>query len=347
MNAVLKKYLKAARDAARSRKYHARHSASAMQIARDLASWGKQVRPADAKRCKDYAIEVLGAKHYTAWLLAYSAVSGRFQEGWIPDNFYGAKVVPSLNGTHGKISALKSFSSVLFDHLPDLGSQINGSLFDGQFRRLSFDDARTRFFQGHDRIIFKSDSSGRGTGIYFFDQRSFDRHAVERLGDGVFQRFISQHALFDRFTDASVATIRITTAAEASGKITPRAANLRLGSGSDTHVQSRSQVRVALDLASGQLDDKGFLANWRECSSHPTSGEPFAGKKIPAFEQCLGTVVSLHQRVPFVGCIGWDLTVDSEERVQLLEWNGSHNGIKFSEAAQGPCFKGLGWERMA
>jgi hypothetical protein len=74
---------------------------------------------------------------------------------------------------------------------------------------------------------------------------------------------------------------------------------------------------------------------------------PFAGKTIPAFTQCLHTVLGHHERVPFVRCIGWDITVDSEEEVRILEWNGYHNSIILAEALQGPCFKGLGWERFA
>jgi hypothetical protein len=31
--------------------------------------------------------------------------------------------------------------------------------------------------------------------------------------------------------------------------------------------------------------------------------------------------------------------------VKIVEWNG-HTDIKFSEAATGPCFLGLGWERL-
>jgi hypothetical protein len=29
-----------------------------------------------------------------------------------------------------------------------------------------------------------------------------------------------------------------------------------------------------------------------------------------------------------------------------MEWNGTYNDIKFSEATQGPCFADLGWERL-
>ena len=50
--------------------------------------------------------------------------------------------------------------------------------------------------------------------------------------------------------------------------------------------------------------------------------------------------------MPYARCIGWDVTVDSEEKVNLMEWNGEHNDIKFAEATQGPCFLGLGWEEL-
>jgi hypothetical protein len=346
---MLKEYDKTALEQRREHEYHARHAAEATQILRELNAAGKLISPADIRRCQEYSVEVLRHSRFTPWLLVYTAVSGAFKEGWIPDNFYGARVIPTIQGPHGGVSGLKSLSGVLFNNpaFPDLGSKINGTLFDSQYRPLAFEAARAQFLQRSERVIFKSDRSGRGKGIHFFDERSFDRPTVERLGNGVFQRRISQHPLFDEFTETSVATVRLTTIVEADGEIATRAAYLRLGTGSDTHVRSETHVRVAIDRATGALLDFGLLPTWRECSVHPTSGEPFAGKAIPEFERCVQTVLSLHQRVPFVRSVGWDVTVDNEEQVQILEWNGFHNDIKFSEATQGPCFRGLGWEELA
>jgi hypothetical protein len=33
------------------------------------------------------------------------------------------------------------------------------------------------------------------------------------------------------------------------------------------------------------------------------------------------------------------------DNVQVMEWNGFHNDIKFSEATQGPCFADLGFQK--
>jgi hypothetical protein len=54
----------------------------------------------------------------------------------------------------------------------------------------------------------------------------------------------------------------------------------------------------------------------------------------------------MHRRMPLVGCVGWDFAVDADARPWLLEWNAVHNDIKVSEAMQGPCFAGLGWETL-
>jgi hypothetical protein len=50
--------------------------------------------------------------------------------------------------------------------------------------------------------------------------------------------------------------------------------------------------------------------------------------------------------VPFTSIIGWDVAVDENHNVKVMEWNGDHNDIKFSEATQGPCFSDLGWEEL-
>jgi hypothetical protein len=333
----------------RDHRYHGRHAAEADRILEDVKADGKRLSAADRKRCDDYATQVLGRKHFSPWLQVYTVIAGEFREGWIPDNFYGLKVNPAIKGEHGRISSLKSIAGALFNSqfFPDLGYQINGRLFDRAYQQITVEEAKARFFATSERVIVKNDRSGRGEGIHLIDRSNFDAATLTRIGNGVFQRYVAQHPLFDRFAASSVATIRLSTVVEPNGKIAARAAYLRLGTGHDTHVQSRSHVRIPLHVATGEFRGPALLANWRECLAHPTSNEPFAGNSIPAFSECLRAVTALHEQVRFVGAIGWDLAVDRDEGVHVLEWNGTHNDIKFSEAVSGPCFRGLGWEKLA
>jgi hypothetical protein len=119
-----------------------------------------------------------------------------------------------------------------------------------------------------------------------------------------------------------------------------------MGRGDDTHVQGGGSILVPIDLETGAVSDVGYTPEWLETKIHPTSHETFAGNVMPAFKACVGTVTELHKKALYTRCIGWDVTVDREENVRLLEWNAAYNGIKFGEATQGPCFADLGWERL-
>jgi len=55
-------------------------------------------------------------------------------------------------------------------------------------------------------------------------------------------------------------------------------------------------------------------------------------------------VLRLHRARPYARLLGWDVTVDKNNDVQIMECNGGHCEIKSSEAMQGPCFADLGWE---
>ncbi len=90
----------------------------------------------------------------------------------------------------------------------------------------------------------------------------------------------------------------------------------------------------------------GYLTSWDACEEHPDSRKAFGQVLVPNFSECAELVVGLHARMPFVQSIGWDLAIGADESIYILEWNGGHNDIKFSEATQGPCFADLGWEHL-
>lgn len=329
--------------------YHRRHMMDAKgilkRVERAKGSLSRQI----VKQCDDYAIDVFGHRHFAAWLYVYSAVAGKFKEGWIPDNYYGSVVRPKLKGGYGKISALKALHPAIFSSksFPDILAYSNGVFFDADCQVIRPDSVKDRIFSDRERVVFKLDNSSRGEGIYFFGVESFDLSRVNELGNGVFQSVINQHELFQEFSGKAVATLRMTTVMDDGGTTSLRAGYLRLGHGTDTHVQSRSHIRVPIDIKTGALNTVGFTPDWLEIERHPTSRMTFAGKFIPAYADCLKLVTSLHKRVPYARCIGWDLTVDDRECVRIMEWNSQHNDIKFSEATQGPCFCDLQWERHA
>lgn len=296
----------------------------------------------------EYAVDVLGSKSYAPWLYVYSAISGKFREGWIPDDYYLSVVLPAIKGRYAEIADMRSLTTRIFgdEAIPDRGYVVKGRPFSASLEPVAtMEEFTGLMFAGVERVAFKADASSRGRGVQILDRENFARTAGS-LPDGVVQPFIDQHEAFAQVASRSVGTLRLTSVVEPDGQVTVRAGYMRFGRDTDDYVASASNVRVPISTETGAFSPIGYTVDWLEIDRHPDSGFVFAGNEVPNYAACRQTVERLHGRIRLVPSIGWDLTVARDGSVQVLEWNSGHNDIKFSEATAGPCFQGLGWELL-
>ena len=314
------------------------------QIEKERGKLGSTLRD----RADAYAVEVLGGKKYAPWLYVYTALSGAFKEGWIPDNYYHLMVIPKIQGDYGKISFLKPLNRKFFDTAisPDIAFFVNGSWYDLNFAKIRRENLETLVFAQNKRIVYKVDHSFQGRGIFMLDNTNFNPTVLENSGNGTLQRHIEQHQFFADFHSGSVGTIRMTTVIDPGGRANLRSSYLRLGRAHDTYVKSESHIRIPIDVVSGELQGRGYLFDWQIIRHHPDSMRQFTDKIIPGYQECIRSALALHQSFPMVMAIGWDFAVDQENRPILMEWNGYGNDVKFSEATQGPCFADLEWDKL-
>lgn len=330
------------------RRYHLNQKKKALSTLKKIESSKGKIDTKLIKLCDQYASEVLGWIGYSPWLYVYSAISGNFKKGWIPDNYYGQNVVPKLKGDYGKVSALKPLNIKIFssDLFPDIAYQVNGLWTSSDGSNITESFLKDFLFINQEKIVFKLDNSGQGRGIYFFTKENFDKDYLKTLGNGVIQKYIYQHNFFKDLSPKAVATLRITTIIDDGGKPSIRACYLRVGRSKDPFVKSESHIRIPVCVKSGRLKNYGFTTDWIAISKHPDNNVSFKNKKIPFYNECIDSVIELHKRMKFVRSIGWDLVVDNNNTISIMEWNGTYNDIKFSEATQGPCFPDLGWENL-
>ena len=320
----------------------------AESLLKSIESEKGKTNPHFSKLSLEYAQDVFGNKWFAPWLNVYAALSGQFKEGWIPENYYAAIVIPYIQGLYGNISNAKPLSKTLLKTscLPDLAYFVNGLFFTSAWEVLVPDAVENYVFNNNKKIVYKQDNSNKGLGVYIFSKDMFDMDTIRKMGNGVFQRYIKQHRFFEEIMPGAVATLRITSVIEDNGKASCRGAYLRIGRKEDTHVRSGSAIKIPVDLKSGTLSEKGYMVNWQTTSCHPDTGILFEGKIIPKFDDCIAYVEKTHQQIPFCRLVGWDIIVNDNEEVEQIEWNGSFNDIIFSEATQGPCFSNMGWEKI-
>jgi len=331
-----------------TRKYHLRHRDEAKEILTNLESVNGKTNPQLIKLSDEYARDVLGDRVYAPWLYVYSALAGDFKEGWIPDNYYGKVVIPAIKGNYRALGLFKALSNQLFQSsaFPDVAYYVNGLFLERNYTVLDERKVKEVLFKNGEVVVYKLEHSARGEGIFFFDKDSFDTKKIQRLGNGVFQDYIDQHPFFKEYMPSSVATLRLTTIIDDSGNPSVRACFLRTARSGDTHVNSSSGILTSVNLKTGELDALGYLRNWRTVDRHPDTDIAFAGRRIPNFDNCVSVALELHRLIPYVRCVGWDMVVNKDNDIKVMEWNGGHNGIMFSEATQGPCFSDLGWEKL-
>jgi hypothetical protein len=335
-------------DRMRAHRYHLLHRQQATGLVKSVESERGKTDPKFIDLSNQYARDVLGSRNYAPWLYAYSALAGCFKEGWIPDNYYGWIVVPAKGRDYLELSSGRALNYKLFrsDLFPDLVYSVNGLFYTRDYVLLRYEELKEYLFDRSDVVVFKSDSSGQGKGVVCFEAQSFEAAMVQSLGNGVFQHYIKQHRVFEEVMPDSAATIRITSVLDDQGDTSVRACFVGFGRSGETNMRSATITQVPVNTSTGELDPVGYLRNWHRTDRHPDTQVVFANRQIPGFEKCLAAALDLHKLVPYDRCIGWDMTVDKDENVQVLEWNGNHNGIKTSEPVQGPGFKDMGWEKL-
>ncbi|MEJ2123087.1 MAG: sugar-transfer associated ATP-grasp domain-containing protein [Alphaproteobacteria bacterium] len=335
-------------NAAHSYFYDLRHKKEAMAAVDAIQKHNSQILTDELKKTADeYAAEIFGSKSYAPWLYVYSLIRGEFKEGWIPDNFFGKIVSPKVNKKIRVAAEFKTFSNILFrtNMLPDIGYYIDGIFYDKELARITIQDLCERISPTDGEVFVKRDGEGRGVGVMKLADHEVTEDRFRSFGNCVIQSPIRQHEFFDDIMTGSVATLRITTVKEKNGSVSLRASYLRFGRKDTSWIQSDNSVKVAITSDDGHLDSFGYTEDWRRWQSHPDSGFIFENARIPKFKEAVEAGLELHRKVPHFSVIGWDMSIDRDETVKVLEWNCGHCDIKFSEATTGPCFRGLDWEK--
>ena len=349
MKNILKAVIKKAWQEESVKRFHLMHQKEADKILNVLKIENGKLNPKFHKLSKEYAQDVFGNKYFAPWLHVYSEIAGVFKEGWIPDNYYGLYVVPYKSSFFGILnSGVKTLTMKLLNtkRLPDIAYYVSGLFFTTTWEVIPADDIKKYLFHHHDKVVYKEDTSFQGKGIHIFTKETFDIVKIRAIGNGVFQSYIKQHGFFDEIMPDAVATLRLTSVIEDTGKASCRAAIMRFGRKNDLYCKWTADIKIPVDVQTGQINEKGYLPDWRTVNCHPDTHVAFQGKVIPKFQDCVEMALHMHQIIPFTRSIGWDLIVNEKEEIQLMELNGGNNDIKFSEATQGPCFADMGWENL-
>lgn len=331
------------------RAYHARHKKQARKVLKSIESVKGKTDKRLIKLSDEYAKDIFGSKAYAPWLYVYSAVNQSFKEGWIPDNYYGRIVVPKLKGDYGKIAKYNSLVNRLFNssYFPNCAYYTNGLWFSPEYQVVSDNEVvKISFKENTEKVVYKIDHSKQGKGVHIIEKEDFNTEKLAVLGNGVLQEYINQHSFFQDIISDSIATLRVTSVITDEGLVAIKACYLRVGRSSEKIVKSSTEIIIPVDISTGLLDKFAYTADWLQIDRHPDTDFVFESKQIPDFKKFIDATVSLHKMVPFTRVIGWDMILDVNNNVQVMEWNGGHNGIKFSEAIQGPCFSDLAWEKL-
>jgi hypothetical protein len=327
---------------------HAREAASAQ--AAYLKQWPDRALPAATeRRVQDYSRDVLGSGRFAPWLQTHAVIHGSFIEGWIPDNFLGRVVLPRLQNPRSKrVTGAKTLArrTLHSEHFPDRAYHVRGCWLDRDGRPLDRSRIAATLFEDGDTVFVKKDRGSRGTGVFMLRRGVFDLARLESFGDFAVQSAIQQHEAFACVMPDTAAKLRVTTTKSWGEPAIARCSSVRFGRTGDEIVTYATEIEIPVVDPSGRLLERGLTPEWTSLERHPDSGVRFSDVVVPSFEKACRICCELHDSIPHLVMIGWDLGIDREGEVQIMEWNTGHIGTIIPQALIGACFKDLGWEKL-
>lgn len=205
-------------------------------------------------------------------------------------------------------------------------------------------DEFLEFLQKNPAFFAKARSGMFGKNAGRFDE---DSHKSEQETKALFdklkkegcivEQLITQNSSLEEFNSSSVNTLRVVTLRCADGTPRVMAGVLRIGrKGKTADNFHHYGIAATIDVDAGIVNSPGIDREFKRYIVHPDSGKKIIGFEIPSWDKVVDLVSRAALVVPEVRYVGWDVAIDQEGNVLLIEGNYGAD----PDVTQMPCRTG-------
>lgn len=285
-------------------------------------------------------------KRDLTYLRMYKQVYG-FDPYYLPDFPFYEYIVKRTNPADMvKPFENKAMYDVYLSQLPiakTITKAVCGIKYDGENMQIDADEEVALLSNQKQFIIKPSKETGCGKGVQKVcldnvrDVESFIRELIKKYGaDYVVQEVIEPHPTMKDLNPTSLNTCRVTTM-NFNGKISSSTI-LKVGKLKADKDNWFTSYFIGVSQE-GVVLDYGYDAKLKRVTE-TDNGIKFGGIHLPEFDKMVAAVEHFHQLYfPMFGILGWDVVVDKDSQVRVIEVNVDFPGIAGEQFASGPFFK--------
>lgn len=245
----------------------------------------------------------------------------------------------------------KNIYSMLFRNIKQpkaIVKNINGRFYlpttDGVVgTEISFADAINIVHSQKSFIIKPSLVSGNGSNVILVDPTQKSNTDIEEILNSYSSNYIIQeklrnHPMLESLNPSSLNTVRIITYRSiSSGEYVFLASMLRFGGVGSIKDNAASGGGFCKIYEDGKVDD-GIRRYLTFDTSSLFEEKGIRDLYVPRYQEMIKRCIELHKTLPYFDLIGWDITVDDENEIVLIEYNYAPkpNAIQI---INGPLFK--------
>ena len=286
----------------------------------------------------------------TQWHQFYYGCNQFFSPKYMPENLFYIDIEPRLNQKIYFPSLTDK--NILDKRFPNVKQpetvikNINGFFYSNdelidERKALSLCDT------GNELVIKPTVDSGGGKNILLFNCKDGVVDSGQKLRtvfkdygkDFIVQKIVQQHEQLKALNPTSLNTIRIMTYLN-ENKVDVLSTIVRIGrKGSSTDNATTGGISCGIQK-NGQFNTMGYQLSGQSFRA-TDSGIKFEDVKLNFMSKVLETVNELHQEAPFFKLISWDLAIDKDENVVLIEYNVMGQGINSHQLNNGPVLSPL------
>lgn len=310
----------------------------------------KQVNLTDEQKKKidEFYLNNFGKKIPYMWHRLYQSYTGKFDEKYFPEFLY----IPNFERKMNPISFANVFEDKEIVSLLTKGTNIkypktyiycvNGILLNDNYEIISSEKMKELI---NNKVLFikprAETSSGEGckiieikNGIELKSNKNIEDFLKEYKNNFMIQECLKNHKILSDLHPDSINTFRVMTYVW-NGKINHCPVILRIGQGGRNVDNAHAGGMFVGIKDNGDLCSEAFTEFQIKYSKHPDTNIKFSKYKIPQITKIIEAAKKLHSKILQVGIISWDLTLDENENVVMIESNIRGGSIWLIQIAHG------------